>query len=120
MSCGTSLTDTVGPGAYDVANAKAVVRSQPVVDFGRMRSQRTDFSKATADVPDAGMYQPEVGPPLSARRGSDPLVRPTATFASKTGRKVATGGAVGETPGPGAYKTVSATTAFKTAVRGCR
>ena len=47
-------------------------------------------------------------------------MRPTATFASKTGRKPAVGSGSGagslETPGPGAYKTVTATTAFKTMV----
>ena len=106
----------MGPGAYDPTRSKAAVRSQPVADFGRMRSQRTDFSKVSADVPDAGMYQPDMGGgDVSVRRDSDPLIRPTATFASRTARKAGAGSAV-FTPGPGAYGTVEATTAFKTAV----
>lgn len=108
--------DTVGPGSYDVTTATSAVRPQaPIAGFGLMRSQRTDFSRHGGEVPDAGLYQPDnTAPAGSPRDGGDPLVRPTATFASRTGRKAGVPVAGGDTPGPGAYATVRATTSFKT------
>ena len=101
--------DTAGPGEYNVDGSLKGNRATGAA-FGRMRSGRVDLTKLSEPTPDPGHYQK----PLPGDMDDDVVVaaRPSAAFASKTGRK-AVAGAAGMDVGPGAYNVTSATTAFK-------